>query len=372
MIYSGLNRSLLPKSKYKVYIHVRIVSFWRRQLHPVLKRYLYQIAFELAILFFGTCSALLASNIKIKMIAIYGVISFFSFEYAVIYLRSRQKATAIANIDLSAIKLAEEKSPGMLARGSPSPTRFKHLKRYELLVEKLRMTEGKRLLDVGCADGIVTLEAAKKKMYAFGIDISWNYIAAGKGVAKKANLSSNIEFIVSIVEKPPFIDEAFDVLICSEVLEHLLNPNIALNEMSRVLKPGGRIILTTTNASSCPRSVNPILWMERLLSVFSDSFFVTRESAIDARFCQDVKYVPHRDFTEKEIIKMFNKYSFKILYSFSFGFHVLLYLPYILVVLKLVTKEKFKKYAESIESILSTLPILKFMGEHLFIEAQKH
>jgi SAM-dependent methyltransferase len=43
----------------------------------------------------------------------------------------------------------------------------------------------------------------------------------------------------------PFVDGAFDVVLCTEVLEHLVEPQRAIDEMHRVLKPGGQLLLTT-------------------------------------------------------------------------------------------------------------------------------
>ena len=43
----------------------------------------------------------------------------------------------------------------------------------------------------------------------------------------------------------PFVDAAFDVVLCTEVLEHLQEPQRAIDEMHRVLKPGGQLLLTT-------------------------------------------------------------------------------------------------------------------------------
>jgi SAM-dependent methyltransferase len=49
----------------------------------------------------------------------------------------------------------------------------------------------------------------------------------------------------------PFVDEEFDSILCTEVLEHVFNPDIFLKEVYRVLKPGGKAFFTT-----------PLLWKE--------------------------------------------------------------------------------------------------------------
>lgn len=51
--------------------------------------------------------------------------------------------------------------------------------------------------------------------------------------------------VVGDIHKLPFEDEKFDIILCTEVLEHLHSPEIAINEMKRVLKKNGTLILTT-------------------------------------------------------------------------------------------------------------------------------
>ncbi len=51
--------------------------------------------------------------------------------------------------------------------------------------------------------------------------------------------------VVGDAHRLPFSSGAFDALVCTEVLEHLLDPSAAASEMIRVLKPGGRLALTT-------------------------------------------------------------------------------------------------------------------------------
>jgi SAM-dependent methyltransferase len=83
----------------------------------------------------------------------------------------------------------------------------------------------KLVLDLGCADG-------KYRKYfpnRIGLDIK-----QGKGVD-----------IIGDAHDLPFENGKFDMVLCTEVLEHLHSPHIAISEMSRVLKKGGMLILTT-------------------------------------------------------------------------------------------------------------------------------
>ena len=69
-----------------------------------------------------------------------------------------------------------------------------------------------------------------------------------KGIQKESRDYSNLD-IVSDITSIPVSDNTFDVIMCIEVFEHLPNPIDALVELNRVLKPGGKLILTAPFAS---------------------------------------------------------------------------------------------------------------------------
>ncbi|MEC4813516.1 MAG: class I SAM-dependent methyltransferase [Scytonema sp. PMC 1069.18] len=64
------------------------------------------------------------------------------------------------------------------------------------------------------------------------------------GVDVVQNLQGTVE-IVADISAIPLPDETFDVIICTEVLEHSFEPHKALQELSRLLKPSGAILITT-------------------------------------------------------------------------------------------------------------------------------
>ena len=74
----------------------------------------------------------------------------------------------------------------------------------------------------------------------------------GSGVAKGLQTgkwdTSQIDIVCDIADIPE-VDGSFDVILCSEVFEHLPDPLKALDEFSRLLKPGGKLILTAPFAS---------------------------------------------------------------------------------------------------------------------------
>jgi ubiquinone/menaquinone biosynthesis C-methylase UbiE len=96
-----------------------------------------------------------------------------------------------------------------------------------------------RLLDLGCGTGALFEQVARKADTAFGIDFS------DVAIAKSRKRVPDAGFSLASVMDLPFRDSCLDMLIGSEVLEHLPDDRKALAEWRRVLKPGGRLIATT-------------------------------------------------------------------------------------------------------------------------------
>jgi SAM-dependent methyltransferase len=95
------------------------------------------------------------------------------------------------------------------------------------------------ILEVGCGDGTFTTELSKYSHDVNAIDISEGQIT------ENALRFPNITFRQHDVgETFPFEDGAFGVVWCSEVLEHLFDPAFAMREIHRILRPGGRLLVT--------------------------------------------------------------------------------------------------------------------------------
>lgn len=114
--------------------------------------------------------------------------------------------------------------------------------RSKVALELVPPMSGGKVLDVGCGEGTMLCEVARKANGAslFGFDIS--ELAARKAAEK------GLPAMVADAEAGlPFKDNSFDLVICSEVLEHLFDPERALEEIRRVLKPTGRLIVSVPN-----------------------------------------------------------------------------------------------------------------------------
>jgi SAM-dependent methyltransferase len=102
-----------------------------------------------------------------------------------------------------------------------------------------------QILDVGCYDGYLLRELSRRcATEGVGIDIS----AHALGLARSLTRGQRIRFVLANASSLPFASEAFDVVVCSEILEHIPDLERALSEIARVLVPGGRVYATMPNA----------------------------------------------------------------------------------------------------------------------------
>jgi ubiquinone/menaquinone biosynthesis C-methylase UbiE len=111
-------------------------------------------------------------------------------------------------------------------------------------VARLGMDSG-RLLDIGCGPGNIALKIARRlpRMQVVGVDFSLNMIRAARAAAAAQQLSRPPVFFAGDANRLSFSDQSFDFVLSNSVLHHLHDPLAMLNEMARVVKPGGIVLL---------------------------------------------------------------------------------------------------------------------------------
>jgi ubiquinone/menaquinone biosynthesis C-methylase UbiE len=111
----------------------------------------------------------------------------------------------------------------------------------------LALSEYDVLLDVGCGTGAAVRDAAPTVRRAVGFDLSPGMIAQARERAAAVGIG-NAEFEVGDVSGPlPFADGAFTALVCTTAFHHFPRPRDTIDEMSRVLAPGGRLVIADAN-----------------------------------------------------------------------------------------------------------------------------
>jgi len=99
---------------------------------------------------------------------------------------------------------------------------------------------GMQLLDVGCGPGAITLGLAQTVApgEVVGVDIQASQVDRARALAAERRIT-NARFEVADINRLPFPDGSFDAVFAHTVLMHLREPVRALEEMRRVLRPGG-------------------------------------------------------------------------------------------------------------------------------------
>ncbi|MDD2482688.1 MAG: class I SAM-dependent methyltransferase [Candidatus Shapirobacteria bacterium] len=111
------------------------------------------------------------------------------------------------------------------------------------------LSKNAKVLEAGCGFGHWVFWMAEQGYQAVGVDLAPKAIITAKNYAKKNNLK-NCEFIEGDIRKLPIKDNYFDIIFSFGVIEHFHNPEIILDELKRVLKPGGKIFFSVPNQYS--------------------------------------------------------------------------------------------------------------------------
>ncbi len=119
---------------------------------------------------------------------------------------------------------------------------------------KTYLTSDSRLLEIGCGAGNLLLQAVVKDSYPVALDLSMQALAFVRSRLQEAcqgvDAPRDFVCIQSVGELLPLPDLSFDCIILSEVIEHLEAPQVSIREAARVLRPGGRLLVTTPNYRS--------------------------------------------------------------------------------------------------------------------------
>lgn len=111
----------------------------------------------------------------------------------------------------------------------------------EEFLSRIPIEPGSRVLDVACGTGQMAFPAHKAGAHVVGIDIASNLIDQAR--ARAASEQSDIHFDVGDAEAMPYQDEEFDLVISLIGAMFAPRPELATSELTRVCKPGGRIVM---------------------------------------------------------------------------------------------------------------------------------
>jgi 2-polyprenyl-6-hydroxyphenyl methylase / 3-demethylubiquinone-9 3-methyltransferase len=104
------------------------------------------------------------------------------------------------------------------------------------------------LIDIGSGGGLVCVPMHKLGANVTGLDANQSNTQAGNEYAQRHNLTIN--YINSTVEEHIKSQKQYDIVLCLEVIEHVANPELFIRNLSKLLKPGGMIIMSTINRTA--------------------------------------------------------------------------------------------------------------------------
>jgi len=166
-------------------------------------------------------------------------------------------STSETNVDLREIAKFEE----LASRWWDPEGEFRPLHDINPLridyIDNITRLDGQRVIDVGCGGGILAEAMATKGAIVLGIDMG----EAPLSVARLHQLESGVEVdyrratAEALASEQP---EAFDVVTCLEMLEHVPDPSSVVAACARLTRPGGQVFFSTINR-------NPKAWLSAVL-----------------------------------------------------------------------------------------------------------
>ena len=134
--------------------------------------------------------------------------------------------------------------------------RFWHrgkLRMIDLLIRP-HMKAGSRVLEIGCGAGNLLLQATVGGSYPVALDLAMPSLIFVRSRLQEAKSGTDaprgFACTQAVSEMLPLADRNFDCVLLSEVIEHLEAPQITIREAVRVLRAGGRLLVTTPNYRS--------------------------------------------------------------------------------------------------------------------------
>lgn len=122
-----------------------------------------------------------------------------------------------------------------------------HQAHYDWILRIAGDVHGKKVLDIGCGDGVLSYLFAKAGAHVTGIDNEEYGLKFARENLDRASKNEKLHytFVNGSAYELPFESESFDIVVSCEVIEHVREPERLVSEASRVLRKGGRFVVTT-------------------------------------------------------------------------------------------------------------------------------
>lgn len=252
----------------------------------------------------------------------------------------------------------------------------------------IRNSKNGMFLDVGTGSGVIVRKVATEGIFSVGVDISRAGIRLGKKMAISEQIDHKIEFLIGDATRLPFKDDAFTIVECQELLEHLPNPGSCISELSRVTKREGSVLIQTPNFAS------PFV-------VVSEKGVEKGRNDLKTAFIAFVSAIVSKNQLKRLIMFLIMYLQLNLLKNHTFSLVLkprlskdpafacgdkddLVYLSNIIEIEHFITRlgltilfsssyviRKAHPLAKAIASVIDSLPILNKFGPNCFIQAKK-
>ncbi len=129
---------------------------------------------------------------------------------------------------------------------------------------------GERALDIGCGPGLTTealAQAVGSSGSVLGVDIAPPMLALAR---RRCASLAQVSFGMADVTRLPYAEASFDIALASQVYEYVADVDLALGELARVIRPGGRAVLVDTDWESAVWASNDDARMRRVLETWNE------------------------------------------------------------------------------------------------------
>jgi ubiquinone/menaquinone biosynthesis C-methylase UbiE len=256
----------------------------------------------------------------------------------------------------------------------------RHEMRYDLVAAAVRrhVPLGGSILDVGCGSALVADRLLDLDGSYVGMDFGGHHIVYAAKKLRDLDVPLRRVVVRGDGERLPFPDAAFDVVVMSEVIEHLLRPEVAVWEVARVLRPGGVYVMTTNNASEVPlRSPLSHLfaWLEKALGAYRPGLISRRPwvwpERVDPELLPDDLpdvYLPHTHHIYAETRDLFAAAGLETFHFSTFEFPP----PQSNAVRQLDKRGELGRHVvELTEAVARAIPLVNRLGCHVHMLARK-
>ena len=126
-------------------------------------------------------------------------------------------------------------------------------------IDRLALAPGSRVLEVGCGAGFMAVALAQRGLRVHAIDPVEAMVELARRHAAEAGVAGPLSVAIGDVYTLAFEDGSFDLVIALGVIPWLERAEQAIQEMARVTRPGGHVILTTANRIGLVNLLDPLV-----------------------------------------------------------------------------------------------------------------